>query len=67
MGAFDSPILLCRIRKRVVLRDTTFESCAHAHHCQLSECPFADQFLYQYHEVAKKKIVIRPGAERKQV
>jgi len=47
MVTFDSPILHCDVCRQIVLRDTTPQDCARAHHCQQSECPYRDCFLAQ--------------------
>jgi len=45
MVTFDSPILLCAVCQRVVLRDTTWQCCAEAHHCTPGRCPYESAFL----------------------
>lgn len=45
MVTFDSPILICAVCERVVLRDTTWQCCAEAHHCTTNKCPYESAFL----------------------
>lgn len=45
MVTFDSPILICAVCERVVLRDTTWQCCADAHHCKTNKCPYESAFL----------------------
>ncbi len=52
MVTFDSPILHCDICRQVVLRDTTPQDCARAHHCEQTECPYRDYFEAQENQTS---------------
>ncbi|MDH3712378.1 MAG: hypothetical protein OET44_00860 [Gammaproteobacteria bacterium] len=60
MVTFDSPILICAVRRRVVLRDTTWQCCAEAHQCTAGKCPYESAF--QCHEGRGE--VLPPGGTR---
>ncbi len=48
MATFDSPVLHCEVCRRVVLRDTRWEDCARAHHCDVERCPHAQEFVTEH-------------------
>ena len=62
MVTFDSPVLLCDVCGEVVLRDTTSEDCARAHHCQIKECPHKNEFLDQCRESQEQSVAAGVGS-----
>lgn len=59
MVTFDSPVLLCAVCGEVVLRDTGWEDCARAHHCQTKECPYKNEFLDQHPKPKQRHVSVR--------